>query len=84
MHTAKNQLDYSIKWTLDICEDYATEKSKQKLLRKVAQERDLKPGKIIYIGIISQKKSSYGGSQNQILVKDSETKQKWYFFMKLE
>ena len=84
IHTAKNQLDYSVKWTLDICEDYATETIKQKLLRKLAEEKDLKPGKMIYIGISSQKKSSYGGSKNWNLIQDSATKQKWCFFMKVK
>ena len=46
------------------------------------EERDLKPGKIIYIDIISQKKPSYGGSKNWVLIQDCDTKQKWYSFTK--
>ena len=55
-------------------------KSNHKLLYKVAEERNLKPGKIIYIDISSQKKPGYGGSKNLILTEDSDTKHKLSLF----
>ena len=36
---------------------------------------------MIYIEISSQKKPSYGGIKNWILIQDSDTKQKWSSFM---
>ena len=39
-----NHLHYSVKSTLEVCEDYAMEKRNNKLLRNVAEERDLKTG----------------------------------------
>ena len=74
MHATTKNLHYSIKETLEVCEDCATAKSKQQLIHKVAEERNLKPGKMIYIVITSQKKPSYGGSKNWILIQDSKTK----------
>ena len=56
---------------LKIFEYCAIAKSKEKLLHKVAEERDLKPGEMIYLDIISQKKPSYGGYNNCILIQDS-------------
>ena len=53
-----------------------------KSLRKVTEEQELNPGKMISIGIISQKDPSYGGSNNCVLIQDSDTKQKWYLFTK--
>ena len=47
----------------------------------MAEERDLDPGKIIYLDFITQKKPSYGGSKNWILIQDLDTRQKWYFLM---
>ena len=44
-------------------------KSKQKFLHKVAEEWDLKPVKIIYSGINSKQKPSYGGYNNLIYSK---------------
>ena len=80
MCATAEHIHYRIKGTLDIYEDCATEKVKHKLEHKVAEERDLKPDKMIYIDMISQKKPSYGGSKNCILIQDSDTRQKWYFF----
>ena len=57
-------------------------KRKQKYLHKVAKERDLKPGEMIYLDFSSQKEPSYKGSKNWILIQDSDTKQKCSFFMK--
>ena len=76
MRVTAKHLQYSINGTLEVCEDCTTAKSKQKLLHKVAEERNLKPGEMIYIDISSQKKLSYGGSKNWILIQDSDTKQK--------
>ena len=49
------------------------EKRNNKLLRKVAEERDLKTGEIIYLDLSSQNNLSYGGSNNWILIQDSDT-----------
>ena len=65
---------------VDFFEYCAMSKSKHKLLHKVAEEHDLNPGEIIYLDIISQKKPSYVGSKNWILIQDSDTKQKLSFF----
>ena len=78
--TEKN-LHYILKGVLEVCNECDTAKNKQKLIHKVAEESDLNPGKINYLDLISQKKSSYGGSNNWILIQDSDTKQKWSFFM---
>ena len=40
------------------------------------EERDLKPGKNIYLDISSQKKPSYEGSKNWIIIQDSDTQKK--------
>ena len=84
MRTTAKNLHYSNKGTLEVFEDCATAKTKQKLLHKVVEERDLKPGRMIYIDIILQKKPSYGGSKNWILIQDSDTKDKWSLFKKTE
>ena len=49
-------------------------KSKQKLLHKVAEERELNMNEMIYLYLISQKIPIYGGSKNWILKRDSDTK----------
>ena len=82
MHATEKHLHYIIKVELEVCEDWYTPKSKQKLLHRVAEERNLKPDEMIYLDLSSQKKPIYGGSKNLILIKDSDTKQKWYFFTK--
>ena len=46
------------------------------------EEHDLNLDKIIYIDLISQKKPSYGGSNNCIIILGSDTKQKWSLFTK--
>ena len=51
-------------------------------LQKVAEESKLKPGGIIYIVIISQKKSSYGYFKNWVLIQDCDTKQKLFFSLR--
>ena len=48
-------------------------------MRKVAEEQDLKPGENIYLEIILQKKPRYGGSNNSIWTRDSNTKQNGIF-----
>ena len=45
MRVAAKHLHYIIKGMIEVFEDYATAKIKQKSLHKVAEERDLKPGK---------------------------------------
>ena len=80
MCTTANHLYYRIKGVLEVCEGCATAKTKQKFLQKVVEERNLKPGEIIYIGISSQKKPSYGGSKNCVLIQDAD--KKWYLFTK--
>ena len=60
------------------------EKIKHEVLHKVAEERDLKPGKMIYLDLSSQKKTSYGGSKNWILIQDLDTNQKLCFFVKVK
>ena len=82
MRATKNHLHYSVKETLEVCEDSATAKRKQKLLHKVAKERNLQPVEMIYLDISSQKKPSYGGYNNWILIQDLDTKQKWSLFKK--
>ena len=80
MRTTAKHLQCSVKGALEVCEDCATAKINQKLLHKVAEESKFKLGEMIYIAISSQRKPSYGGSKNWILIQDSDTKQKWYFF----
>ena len=43
---------------------------------KVGKTREIKPGKIIYLDIIPQKKPIYGHYKNWILLQYSDTKQK--------
>ena len=57
-------------------------KHKQQLLHKVSEERKLQQGEMIYFGISSQKKPSYEGYNNWILIQDLYTKQKWSLLMK--
>ena len=47
---------------------------KYKWLNKVAEYRELKPVKMIYLDIGSQNKPSYVGSKNWIFIQDSYTK----------
>ena len=53
MRATMKHLHYSVKETLDVCEDCSTSKSKQKLIHKVAEECNLKLGEIIYLDIRS-------------------------------
>ena len=67
---------YIIKGALEVFEDCTTVESRHKPLHKVAEEHDLNPGKMVYLYLSSQKKPSYGGSNNWILIQDSDTRQK--------
>ena len=82
MRATTKFLLYSVKGTLEVCKVCATAKINQKLLHKQADERNLKMGKMIYLYLIPQKKPSYGGSENWILIQDSDTRQKLSLFMK--
>ena len=82
MRTATNNLHYSVKGTLEVCEECVTARRKQKFLYKVVEERELNPGEMIYPDLSSQNKPRHGGSKNWILIQDSDTKQKWSFFTK--
>ena len=55
-----------------------------KFLCKVEERRYLKLGEIIYFDITPQKNPSYAGSNNWILVQNSDTKQIWSFSIKSE
>ena len=48
----------------------------------MAEEHNLDPGKMIYTDISSQRKSSYGGSKNWVIIQDPDTKQKIVFLQK--
>ena len=61
MHATVNRLHYIVNRILEVCKYCATEKSKHKLICKVVEERDLNPGEITCLEIISQKKPGYGG-----------------------
>ena len=82
MCTTAKHLNCRIKGRVEVCEDYATAKIKHKFLHKVAEVHDLKPGKMICIDIGSQKKPSYEVSNNWVIIKDCDTKQKWSLFTK--
>ena len=82
MHATAKHLNYIVKGNLDVCEDYTMEKKNQKLLHKVAEERNLKPAEMIYLYLSSQRKPGYGGYKNWILIQESDTKQEWYLFKK--
>ena len=43
MRTSVKHLNYSVKGTLELCEDCAMVKINNKFLHKVAEERNLKP-----------------------------------------
>ena len=82
MRALVNHLHCSFKGTLEVCEDCDTAKSDQKLLHKVAEEREIKTGKVIYLDLSSQKKLGYGGLNNWIPIQDLDKKQEWYLFTK--
>ena len=82
MRATTKHLHYSVKGTLQVCEECAKVKIEQKLLQKVAEEHYLQPGQVIYFDIFSQKKPDYGGSKNWLLIQDLDTKQKWSLFTK--
>ena len=74
MHAITKHLHHSVNRTLEVYEDCAMEKINQKLLRKLLEEQYLKPGKMIYLDLNSQKKPSYGVYKNWILTQDSDRK----------
>ena len=78
--TTVKHLHYSVKGALEVCEDYATAKIKQKFLCKVEEECNLKPDEMIYLYLSSHEKSSHGGSKNWILIQDLD--KIWSFFTK--
>ena len=82
IHTTIKYLYYNSKVVLDICYKWAKYKSNEKFLRKVKEYQDLKPGKMIYLDISSQKKLSCGGSNPFILIQNLDAKQKWSSFIK--
>ena len=84
MHATEKYLHYSVKGTLEVRWEFTVVKSKHKSLHKVAEEHNLKSGKIIYLDLSSQNKPGYGGSKNWILIQDSDTKYKWTFFVKVK
>ena len=84
MYVNAKHLHYSIKGALDFFKYFGMAKIKHKLLHKVTKERGLNKGESIYLYLISQKKPSYGGSENCILIQYVDTKQKWYFFTNAE
>ena len=63
-------LYYIVKGVIGVYEDCDMAKIKRKLLRKVAEERNLKLGKTINLNLISTKKPRYGGSNHWILIQD--------------
>ena len=60
MCTIAKHLHYKVKGVIKVCGDCATVKIKQKLLHKVAEDRNLNLGKRIYLDLSSQKIPSYG------------------------
>ena len=74
MHEITKHLHHIVKGTLEVCEDCATEKINQKLLRKLLEEQYLKPGKRIYLDLNSLNKPSYGVYKNWILTQESDRK----------
>ena len=60
---------------LGVCKGFAMVNVKQKLINDAIEERDLNPREIIYLNITSHKKLSYGGSNNWILLQESDIKQ---------
>ena len=57
-------------------------KNKHKFPHKVAEKHNLNLSEMIYLDLSSQKKPSYGGPKNWILIQESDTKQNWDFFSK--
>ena len=74
IHATTKYPHYIFKGTLEVCEDSAMTERNHKFQHKVAEERKIKPCEMINLDIISQKKPSYGGSKNWILIQDSDTK----------
>ena len=60
----EKHLHYSVKRAIDIFEDCAMSKCRQKFLYKVVEEQNLNPGEMIYLDLISQNEPSYGGPNN--------------------
>ena len=76
MRATKKHLHYSVKGSLEVCEDCDKAKIKHKSIEKVTEERNIDPDEMVYLDLISQKKPSYGGSKNWILIPTQKTKQK--------
>ena len=70
MRATVKHLQYSVSGTLEVCKDCDTAENKQKSIHKVVEER---AGKMISLDLISQKKPSYRGFNNWILILDSDT-----------
>ena len=70
MHVTAKDLHCRVRGNPEIFKDFDTEKNLNKSPRTVAEEKYLKTGEMIYIDIISQRKSFYVGSKNLILIQD--------------
>ena len=81
MPAATNHLHYRVDGMIEVCEYCIMDRRKHKFLHKSVEERNLKLGERIYLDLSSQKKPSYEGSKNCILMQDLDTRQKWSFFM---
>ena len=64
---------------LDVCEEWSMDKTKHKYLHKAAEERYLGPGEMVYLDTSSQKKPSYGGYNNWMLIQYSDTKKNGFY-----
>ena len=75
----ENYLHYRVKGTVEVCEEFATAKSKNKFIHEVVEECNLEPGKMIYLYLSSKNKPSYGVFNNWVLIQDSYTKTLSFF-----
>ena len=64
---------------LEVCEELARAKIKQKYIQTSAEQKDLKPVEIVYLDISSQKDPIYGGSKNWILLKYFDTNKNGFY-----
>ena len=62
MRATKKHLHYSVKGSLEVCEDCDKAKIKHKSIEKVTEERNIDPDKMVYLYLISQKKPILGTS----------------------
>ena len=51
MRETTKKLLYRVKGKLEVCEDFPTDKIKQKILYEVAKDRDLNIGKMTYLDL---------------------------------